>query len=161
MSGRDADGISRNGLRVDRAKQLAWQRRGAEAYAARQRARRSAARLTTRIDRAKPANRNDWPAAVRNLARRRSGGVCELCLEHPAEHLHHRKSRRHHDHRIVNALHLCHRCHDRIHTSRSRTAAYDAGHLVRALDDPAAIAVVLPVGRVLLTDDGDYLEEAA
>lgn len=156
---RDAAGITRNGLRVDPAKARAWQIRGAQKYAAKQRARRNAARLTSRIDR-KPKPGNDWPPKIRKAAKLRSGGMCEICGDHPAEHLHHRKRRRHGDHRICNALHLCHRCHDGyVHGSRGGSS-YDNGWLVRANDDPAAVPVLIHDSCQLLTVDGDYREAA-
>jgi hypothetical protein len=152
----DSDGITRrNGLKVDAAKQAAWQRRGAIRYAAKQRARKGAARHTSKIDR-RPSAANDWPPLVRKLARRRSGGVCEICLTEAATHLHHRKLRRHGDHRIVNALHLCAKCHQDVHRGDQRIAAYDAGYLVRSHHDPADVPVVLNDERMLLTADGDY-----
>lgn len=157
---RDAAGITRNGLRVNRDKLAAWQRRAAERYAAKQRARKNAARLTSRIDRPRPP-RNDWPAKVRQMARHRSGGLCEIDGVSPAVHLHHRKSRRFGDHRIVNALHLCHACHHQVHNVDAETAEA-AGWLVRSYDDPAVVAVVTrALGVVQLLDDGTYLDLAA
>lgn len=156
----DAGGIEprRNGLRVDPAKQLAWQRRGAERYAAKARGRRNAARLTSRIDR-RPKPGNDWPTAVRRAAALRSGGACEIDGEDPATHLHHRQLRRHGDHRICNALHLCARHHDLVHHNRGGSS-YANGWLVRATDDPATVPVVLHDTRQFLTFDGDYREAA-
>lgn len=150
----DAAGITRNGLRVNRDKLAAWQRRGAERYAAKQRARKSAARLTSRINRPGPVN--DWPAKVRKAARQRSGGRCELCGFAEATHLHHRQLRRHGDHRIVNALHVCATCHGRVHSDRDVQVAYDAGWLVRSFLDPADVAVVLTTGPAYLLEDGTW-----
>lgn len=157
LSAGDAGGITRNGLRVDLDKQAAWQRRAAIRYAAKKRARRTSARLTTRIDRRAGT---DWPAAVRRSANRRSGGVCELDQERPATHLHHRKARRFGDHRICNALHLCETCHQSVH--RRRRLAEASGWIVRSHLDPAIVPVELADGavRVLLTLDGDYQEAA-
>lgn len=160
MTRDDAGGIKprRNGLPVDPAKVRAWQIRGAERYAAKVRSRRNAARLTTRIDR-RPKPGNDWPTAVRTAAARRSGGACEIDGEDPAVHLHHRKLRRHGDHRICNALHVCQRHHDEIHRNRGRRS-YELGWLVRSTDDPATVPAVLHDTRQFLTLDGDYREAA-
>jgi 5-methylcytosine-specific restriction protein A len=50
---------------------------------------------------------------------------------------------------------LCRDCHRWIESHRS--AARDAGWLVRQGQDPAAVVVLLPVGPVWLTEDGGYL----
>lgn len=159
MTDRHAAGISRNGLPVDPVKQREWQRRGAVNYAAKRRRNQlqhNQARLTTKIAPAssQPRKRNDWPAAVRRLAVKRSGGVCERCGEEPASELHHRKSRRCRDHRICNALHLCAWCHDWIDDNPK--AARLSGWIVPSTLDPAVIAVTVIGRRVILTDTGDY-----
>lgn len=153
----DAGGIKRRGLRVDLAKAQAWQRRSAERYAAKQRARRQAARITSPIAKP-PRSRADWPTGVRKLAGVRSGGMCELCRVSPACHLHHRKLRRHGDHRIVNALHLCTVCHDRVHNF---DGSHGRGFLVKKHIDPA-IVPVQPFDRpaFYLTANGTYREAA-
>jgi hypothetical protein len=160
---RDADGITRrNGLPVDPAKQRAWRQRGAEKYAAKQRGRKNAARLTTRVD-DKRRRETKWPPAVRRLAARRSGGVCEIDGERPADHLHHRKLRRHGDHRISNALHICAWHHDVIHARAGGgtiARSYELGWLVPAHLDPAEVPAVLHDEPQLLTLDGDYREAA-
>lgn len=140
----DAGGIKRRrGLATDRAKAQAWQRESARRYADKLRARRHAARLTVgpviRKAIAARSTGSDWSPAVRRLAEKRSGGICERCLEEEAVHLHHRKLRRHGDHRIVNALHVCHECHHKIHHAPSW--AYTRGFLVRSHRDPADVAV--------------------
>jgi hypothetical protein len=174
MSRRDAGGIRpdrlmrfpepkpRKPLPVDRDKQLAWQRRGAEKYAAKQRARKAAARLTSRID-DKRRRTTKWPPAIRRLASRRSGGVCEIDGEHPADHLHHRKGRRHGDHRICNALHVCWFHHEMIHGRAGGgtiARSYELGWIVPSHLDPADIPAVLHDEPRLLTLDGDYREAA-
>lgn len=151
----DAGGIKRNGLQVDRAKALDWQRRSAIRYAAKQRGRRQAARLTTRLGR---ATSSDWSPRTRRLAYARSGGICEVCLVETACHLHHRKLRRHGDHRVVNALHLCNGCHTKIHAAPSWS--YVRGYLVKADRDPAVVPVHVDDARLLLTMTGTYREAA-
>lgn len=153
-SGRDAHGISRNGLHVDLAKQRAWRIRGAQRYAAKRRAGNARARMTTRIS---PAN--DWPPLVRKMATKRSGGVCEICVNRKATSLHHRRGRRSRDHRIVNALHLCGWCHDAVHCG-SRRRAETHGWIVRQTSEPADIPVLLGGVEVTLTDTGTYQEAA-
>lgn len=157
---RDAGGINpRRGLKTDIAKAQAWQRRSAIRYAAKLRARRQTARLTSSITKKPTRSRNDWPTAVRRLARRRSGGLCELCAEQVATDLHHRKARRHRDHRVCNALHLCRRCHDAI--NNRRTWARVRGLTVSPTDDPADVPVELLAGSpVFLTLTGTYREAA-
>jgi hypothetical protein len=58
----------------------------------------------------------------------------------------------------VNALHLCHRCHDQVHRLGRR--AYELGLLVRGHADPAVVPVVLAAGdataALLPTDDGRW-----
>lgn len=171
MTDRHATGIIRNGIRVDPAKQRDWQKRGAVKYAAKRQANQlqhNQARRTTKIapSTAAPKKRNDWPPATRKLAKLRSGGVCELDGTSRATHLHHRKFRRHRDHRIQNALHVCDRCHDVIHGHGSKDASIETsvlmGWIVPANQDPAKVSVLLPntEGRVLLDDRGHYLEAA-
>lgn len=155
----DAGGIRRNGLRVDRAKVEQWRRRSAERYAATLRARTRAAALTSRIARTKPSKAGDWTPAVRRAAAKRSGGVCEIDQVNEAQHLHHRKLRRHGDHRIVNALHVCDDCHRKIHAAPSWS--YSRGFIVRAHLDPADVPVRIDVDTtVLLTPTGTYREAA-
>jgi len=65
---------------------------------------------------------------------------CEAALpgcEGRGVHLHHRKLRRHGDHRTVNGLHVCRSCHDRIHNHPGE--AFELGLLVHPWDDPAHI----------------------
>jgi 5-methylcytosine-specific restriction endonuclease McrA len=148
----DAHSITRNGISVDPAKHRAWQRRGAEKYAAKRRASRAQNRFTAKIPH---GTGSDWPPAVRRKARKRSGGICEVDGHKAAEHLHHRKLRRHGDHRVENALHLCSECHDAVH--REYETSYILGWLVRSTDDPAKIpAMIAGPDRVLLTADGRY-----
>jgi hypothetical protein len=162
----DAGGIKRRrGLAADQAKARAWQRDSARRYADNLRARRHAARILAgpiirKAIRARTTNSgNDWSPATRRLAKHRSGGICERCLKDEAVHLHHRKSRRYGDHRIVNALHLCHACHRKIHSAPSWS--YIRGFLVRAHRDPADVAVRLDdYTPTFLTHTGTYRKAA-
>lgn len=97
----------------------------------------------------------DWSPEVRAAVLVRSGGCCEVqaegCVgERPGAELevHHRKLRRHGDHRIENAIHVCvWNCHPWIHRvaydpadDGSPVTAYEPyGWLVRSCDDPALI----------------------
>jgi len=75
----------------------------------------------------------------------RSRGYCEAraaadCTGH-FEHRHHRQLRRHGDHRAVNLLGVCHRCHGYIHAHPA--ISYVMGWLVKGHEDPADIRFVL------------------
>lgn len=75
--------------------------------------------------------------------RARSKGKCELraspgCWGY-AVSIHHRKLRRHHDHRPVNLLHTCVPCHTYAHDNPAE--AYERGWLVHSWDDPAEVTV--------------------
>lgn len=83
--------------------------------------------------------------AVREEVKARSHGYCEFCGMPGAVHMHHRKLRRHGDHRALNLLHVHLRCHDDIHHNPDRS--YELGHLVRGTDDPATIPVLPPTWR--------------
>lgn len=150
-----ARGISRNGLRVDAAKQREWQHRGAKKYAAKRRTSRNKNRMTAAV---KPRP-NDWSTRVRGLGKKRSQGFCEIGGRCRATHLHHRKFRRFGDHRIQNALHVCGWHHAFIHGDNggSIAASRDAGWIVRGHADPATIPVLIACGaRVLLDGQGCY-----
>jgi hypothetical protein len=142
--------------RRERADQ--WRRESAQRWQEKRRralveVNRQGAKTTVR----RPPKRsgNDWSAEVRALARARSGGVCEVCQEAPADHLHHRQPRRNRDHRIVNALHVCLVCHHGIHVQPRNSAG--CGWIVHSQTDPATVPVFIPgVGRLLLTDAGGY-----
>lgn len=79
----------------------------------------------------------------------RSGGLCEARVSWEcagmAQHLHHRKRRRHGDHTAANLLHVCWSCHDVIHNpSWAGLAAdwsYRCGYLLRSTDDPTSVLV--------------------
>lgn len=105
-------------------------------------------------------SRNEWSAKVKRQAAQRSGGTCEIDDCHAtADHLHHRKKRRHGDHRIENALHLCAVHHDIVHSLEAESQRL--GFIVHSTDDPAAVVVQLnPRRRVLLAGDGTYQEAA-
>lgn len=88
----------------------------------------------------KKARPNGFPERTRLAVRRRSGGRCEAGSKHcsgPAAHLHHRKLRRHKDHSVVNALHVCRACHEHIHANPG--VAYLMGWLVHEWADPAQV----------------------
>jgi hypothetical protein len=83
-----------------------------------------------------------FPEEVRMIVRRRCGGRCEVGSEvctGRAEHLHHRKLRRHKDHSEANALYCCQPCH--LHIHQYVTKAYLMGWLVHATYDPALVPV--------------------
>lgn len=84
------------------------------------------------------------PAASRKEVRRRSGGKCEIvhdgCLGMGTS-MHHRKLRRHGDHRPCNLIHVCAVMHRRIHDDVE--VSYGQGWLVRGHDDPEAVPWVL------------------
>ena len=83
-------------------------------------------------------------AESRRVVLARSKGRCELGVvfgcRGKAEHLHHRRLRRHGDHRACNLLHLCLLCHDWIH--RNPEESYREGWLVKGHDDPASIRIL-------------------
>lgn len=83
---------------------------------------------------------------TRAEVQRRSGGYCEARVTRActgvAVHVHHRKLRRHGDHRPVNLMHVCLVCHDRIHARPQRS--YDHGWLVRGADNPEEVPVLAP-----------------
>lgn len=86
--------------------------------------------------------------AVRLAVAERSGDQCEVgihrrCTGH-SEHLHHRKLRRHGDHRPQNLLAVCTFCHDAIHGPLlALGVSYENGWLLHGWDDPEKI---LPKG---------------
>ena len=83
--------------------------------------------------------------AVKSEVAHRSQGNCEANLPDcsgRASHVHHRQLRRWGDHSEANALHVCFRCHDRIH--RMGDEAYNRGLLVHGWDDPASIPLTQP-----------------
>jgi hypothetical protein len=74
----------------------------------------------------------------------RSGGWCEVRLDEclgQAHGVHHRKPRGHGDHRVVNLIAVCARCHSEIHGHPAW--ARSEGLLVRSADDPALVPVVI------------------
>jgi hypothetical protein len=86
---------------------------------------------------------NDIPVAERRAVEARSGGWCEARVSArctgTAVHKHHRKLRRHRDHRAINLLDVCTFCHDVIHAHPAD--AYARGLLLRSTDDPAAVPI--------------------
>lgn len=95
---------------------------------------------------------SDFTADTRAGITARSGGRCEARISTlcggTGSHKHHRKLRRHGDHRVVNGLDVCVRCHNLIHAYPDRS--YRAGMMVHMTDDPALI----PVARSLWRDEG-------
>ncbi len=69
---------------------------------------------------------------------RRSGGHCEMPgCQRLTDELHHRKLRRHGDHRPVNLMHLCREHHRLVHDNPE--TSYENGWLVHGYDDPGMI----------------------
>lgn len=108
-------------------------------------------------------SRSHFPRHVIELVTGRSGGNCE-CMSSGctliAEHLHHRRpkgiggTRRPESQWASNALHVCLRCHLKIHAMP--TWGRNNGFLVRQSDDPAATPVRWRCSHaVLLDDSGD------
>jgi len=102
----------------------------------------------------------DPMAAARPIVEARSGGVCELCGVRRAESMHHRKLRRHDDHRAANLVHLCGSgttgCHGWVHANPA--AAYGLGFMVRGAFNPRTARVMLAAhGWVRLLDSGDVV----
>lgn len=91
----------------------------------------------------KPPPPDPVTPAVRAIVAARSGGACEARATRActgrAAHVHHRKLRRHGDHRPVNLLHVCVMCHDAIHGNVER--AYGYGWLIPSYGVPEDIPV--------------------
>jgi hypothetical protein len=87
-----------------------------------------------------PAKPDPVTAAVRAEVAERSRGLCEARVSPrchgTAQHVHHRKLRRHGDHSAENLLHVCHACHDAIHSSWYAATAYARHFLLRSHEDP-------------------------
>lgn len=75
----------------------------------------------------------------RPIVEDRSGGVCERCGVARATEKHHRKLRRHGDHRAANLVDLCTPCHAWVHANPA--AAYESGFMVRAASNPRTVPV--------------------
>lgn len=87
---------------------------------------------------------NGFDVATRAAIRARAHGACEaaivaVCDGRPWQ-AHHRKLRRHGDHRDVNGLWVCTPCHTAIHANVAW--AYRHGLLVGSTRDPATVPVV-------------------
>lgn len=84
------------------------------------------------------------PRAVYEVVMERAAGVCEamvpgVCTGR-AEHWHHRRMRSQGGaHEVVNGLGVCAGCHGFFHAHPAH--AYEAGWLVRSVDDPAVVPV--------------------
>jgi hypothetical protein len=84
----------------------------------------------------------------------RSRGICERCGIQRAGHKHHRKLRRHGDHRPANLLDLCSDCHRWVHEHVAQS--YEFGYLVRSTNNPRIVPVKhARFGWVRLLDNGD------
>ena len=111
----------------------------------------------------KPAPRG-FPASVKAIIAKRSGGMCELDFCGPADHYHHRAARGRGGtslewvNRAANGLHVALACHDRIEVRR--TEAYVNGWLVAR--NGQQVSARVPVLRqgvwVLLDDEGGARE---
>jgi hypothetical protein len=129
-------------------------------YADKLRARRHAARLTSARIRKAIAARPAATGHPRRAGSPRSDQAASASgASAEAVHLHHRKLRRHGDHRIVNALHVCTTA-----TTRSTTRAQLVLHARlpgQAHRDPADVAVRFDdVTPTFLTLTGTYREAA-
>lgn len=85
-----------------------------------------------------------FSSKVRRALKLRSQGLCEagivgVCLRTGGQ-AHHRKLRRHGDHRLVNALWVCSHCHDHIHLHPAWS--YRMGLLVQSNRAPESVPVV-------------------
>jgi len=66
------------------------------------------------------ARARDFSPSVREQVMERSGGICEICKQRPAVHMHHAVFRRHVKVGTINiALHLCEACHEVCHSTRA------------------------------------------
>lgn len=85
---------------------------------------------------------SEFPETVKAVVRRRSGNRCEVrssvCTGRAVD-FHHRKSRRFHDNRAVNCLHVCISCHR--YLEQYRTMAKLMGWIVHSTLDPADVPV--------------------
>jgi hypothetical protein len=84
----------------------------------------------------------DFSDDTKGHARRRQGGMCQMCRALPVAQFHHRKLRRHGDNSPENCLALCVKCHHDIHNKRI-DFAYRHGLLLKSWDDPATVGVWL------------------
>ena len=113
------------------------------------------------------------PERVRNTVAERAGYCCERCGRQlhdgdawtQTHSFHHRLPRgRGGRNTVSNLVLLCGSgvtgCHGQVEDQRA--AAYDSGWLVETGLDPATKPVLVhDIGHVLLTEDGDYQQEAA
>lgn len=92
-----------------------------------------------RATKAKPGKRpQGFTETTKAEVRRRSGNRCEIHgCPHRATQFHHRKLRRHGDHRAVNCLHICTDHHVEIHDNVE--VSYVMGWLVPSYKDPADV----------------------
>ena len=107
--------------------------------------------------RSKRAKAGDWTQEVREAVSARCGDLCEvrsLDCTGGATDLHHRLRRRSADHRVVNALAACRRCHSALHATPQISRL--AGWIVPTWHEPENIPVRVRGRLVLLTEDGKY-----
>gem|GEM_PF-5809350 len=81
----------------------------------------------------KAARVREFKASVRQEIKDRSCGICEICRQHEAVHIHHVVYRSHQGGgNIENGLHLCNACHAAVHATEAmrRHAEYVAAGLV-------------------------------
>lgn len=96
----------------------------------------------------------DQMAPARPVVADRSGDMCERCGMARATDVHHRKLRRHGDHKAANLAHLCHLCHMDVHAHPADS--YATGFMVRSVNDPRVVPVRhARFGWVRLKDNGD------
>jgi len=105
-------------------------------------------------------SKQPFPPAVADTISARSGGMCETWIAGTcntrAVQIHHRKLRSQGGrHTVVGCIHICHRCHDYIHSHPRES--YANGWLVSAYADPAVSPVLRRGLRTLLRDDGRVL----
>lgn len=104
--------------------------------------------------------------ALRERVRLRAKGVCDLCglPARSSTHVHHRAPRgmggsKQRD-RLSNLLWLHSACHLAV-IEPNRARAYEAGWLVKAGEEPAAVPVLLFDGWALLDDEGGVTQTGA
>ena len=81
--------------------------------------------------------------AGQTLARKRSRGWCERCRANRATDFHHRLQRSlGGKDTAANYLHLCRRCHDRVHEQRPKDRVYETGWLIRGWLNPEDVPLL-------------------
>jgi len=99
--------------------------------------------------------------AGKTLARKRSRGWCERCRANRGVDFHHRLQRSlGGKDTAANYLHLCRRCHDRVHQQRVEDHVYEQGWLLRSFEDPEWRPLVKGRIALRLLDDGSTVRIA-